>query len=148
MNTATRKRPCGHPDCSVSTGIHDGLTFGCGELCENGFWQYPCDTCARAHEKRDGVPSGTYWPFPRPIWKRPVRWWLKFVYRHQLHYLVCSVTRSKRRRDESARRLNELFNKWGPTPVPGPRWLWWLYARWCWLVWFYLAWPVRKVRGW
>lgn len=56
-------RPCGHDDCSVSTGIHDGLTFGRGHLDENGFFDIPCATCARHAEARDGKPVGTYWPF-------------------------------------------------------------------------------------
>ncbi len=42
-------RPEGH-DCHVSTGIHDFLTFGTGEFCDNGFWEFPCGDCAREHE--------------------------------------------------------------------------------------------------
>lgn len=42
---------CGDPKCSVSTGIHDGLTFGSGNLDFNGFWEHPCNTCARWHEE-------------------------------------------------------------------------------------------------
>lgn len=40
--------PCGNPKCSCSTGIHDGLTFGSGELSTGGYWQFPCYVCARA----------------------------------------------------------------------------------------------------
>lgn len=66
---------CGHPDCSCSTGIHEtsdddgspaspwALTFGRGELDTLGYWEVPCAICARAGEKRDGVPEGSYWPF-------------------------------------------------------------------------------------
>ena len=40
-------RPAGH-SCSVSTGVHECLTFGTGNLDENGFWAIPCPECARA----------------------------------------------------------------------------------------------------
>ena len=66
--------PCGSGSCAVSTGIHDtsymrdtdppGLTFGSGELNANGYWSKPCPTCARAWEAKDGVPVGSYWPWP------------------------------------------------------------------------------------
>jgi len=49
--------------CSVSTGIHDGLTFGRGKLSDIGYWEYPCCQCARECEIRDGVELNTYWPF-------------------------------------------------------------------------------------
>jgi len=35
------ERPEGH-DCHVSSGVHDCLTFGTGELDDNGFWENPC----------------------------------------------------------------------------------------------------------
>lgn len=55
-------RPCGFDTCSVSTGIHDGLTFGKGTLDFNGFWSRPCAPCARAHEK--AYPEdGPCWPY-------------------------------------------------------------------------------------
>lgn len=41
--------PEGHK-CRVSTGIHDQLTFGTGYLSNNGFWEKPCNHCARAWE--------------------------------------------------------------------------------------------------
>lgn len=50
-------------NCSCSTGAHDELTFGYGNVSFHGFWQFPCSPCARWHEKRDGKPVGTYWPF-------------------------------------------------------------------------------------
>jgi len=53
-------RPAGHR-CSISTGIHDYLTFGTGHLDANGFWQHPCFECARAHEEQ--FPEcGPCWP--------------------------------------------------------------------------------------
>lgn len=55
--------PCGNEECCVSTGIHEGLTFGSGEVDPHGFWERPCSPCARAAERRDGVAVGTYWPF-------------------------------------------------------------------------------------
>lgn len=61
------ERPCGNPECSVSTGIHEGLTFGSGHLDSWGFWSVPCQTCAREAEQRDGVEPNTYWPWPHPV---------------------------------------------------------------------------------
>jgi len=51
---------CGHPNCAVSTGIHEGLTFGRGVLDFNGFWSIPCATCAREWERKH--------PKDRPCW--------------------------------------------------------------------------------
>ena len=53
-------RPVGHM-CSVSTGIHDCLTFGRGKLNGNGFWSKPCPECARAHEQQFSE-DGPCWP--------------------------------------------------------------------------------------
>lgn len=47
-----KQRPCGNSDCSVSTGIHEGLTFGSGELDNNGYWEKPCKICAAGWEKK------------------------------------------------------------------------------------------------
>ncbi len=55
------KRPEGHV-CHLSTGIHDCLTFGTGDLDANGFWEYPCWECARKHE-REFPECGPCWPF-------------------------------------------------------------------------------------
>ena len=51
-----------HKNCGISTSIADFLTFGMGRLDENGFWEYPCYDCARAHEKEhpEDFPC---WPF-------------------------------------------------------------------------------------
>lgn len=54
-----------HDKCSVSTGIHEGLTFGQGELDQHGYWEFPCPSCARYKEWRDEVPFNTYWPFTK-----------------------------------------------------------------------------------
>ena len=54
-----------HSKCAASTGIHDGLTFGQGELDKNGFWEFPCESCARFHEYFDDEPFNTYWPFTK-----------------------------------------------------------------------------------
>ena len=53
---------CGNPHCAISTGIHEGLTFGSGDLDFNGFWENPCGPCARAWEKAHPE-SGACWPF-------------------------------------------------------------------------------------
>ena len=59
---SARKRPCGNPECTVSSGIHEGLTFGSGTICFNGFWSNPCAICARDYERRH--PEATpCWPF-------------------------------------------------------------------------------------
>ena len=61
-------RPAGH-SCSVSTGIHECLTFGSGRLDESGFWERPCEACARAHEEQ--FPEcGPCWPHTQEQLKR------------------------------------------------------------------------------
>jgi len=54
--------PCGNHECAVSTGICESLTYGSGELDPNGYWEFPCNTCARAAELRHPE-SGSCWPF-------------------------------------------------------------------------------------
>ena len=49
-------------ECFVSTGICDSLTFGSGKLDHNGYWEKPCEVCARAHEIRCPE-DGPCWPF-------------------------------------------------------------------------------------
>lgn len=60
------KKPCGNPDCSVSTHIGDCLSFGSGKLDECGFWEFPCRICAKAAENRDRANGDLdympYWP--------------------------------------------------------------------------------------
>ena len=63
-------RPCGNPKCTVSTGMAEELTFGSGKLCDNGYWEVPCKVCARAAEKKDGVPLNSYWPFDKESQKK------------------------------------------------------------------------------
>jgi hypothetical protein len=54
---------CVDPEnCKVSTGICDRLTFGAGKLDEYGYWEIPCDHCARKHE-RDNPNDGECWPW-------------------------------------------------------------------------------------
>ena len=55
---------CENPKCSCSTGIHEGLTFGSGELDDWGYWEEPCDVCARAYEK-NYPDAGKCWPFSK-----------------------------------------------------------------------------------
>lgn len=55
-------RPCGSPDCHVSTGIHEGLTFGSGELDQYGYWEKPCAVCARQAEE-DDPQQYPCWPY-------------------------------------------------------------------------------------
>ena len=53
---------CGNQGCGVSTGIHEGLTFGSGQLDFNGYWENPCPTCARKHEEKHPE-DAPCWPF-------------------------------------------------------------------------------------
>lgn len=56
-------RPCGNDDCAVSTGICERLTFGHGDLDDLGYWEIPCEVCARDHERRHPE-DGACWPPP------------------------------------------------------------------------------------
>jgi hypothetical protein len=47
--------------CGVSTGICERLTFGGGELDDYGYWEFPCDECARENEK-NYPEDGECWP--------------------------------------------------------------------------------------
>lgn len=49
-----------HKGCGVSSGICGRMTFGSGELDPNGYWEFPCKPCARAH-KADH-PDCEVWP--------------------------------------------------------------------------------------
>lgn len=53
---------CGQRECCVSTGIHEGFTFGSGRLDFYGYWEIPCHICAREHERRFPE-DGRCWPF-------------------------------------------------------------------------------------
>ena len=57
-----KERPCGNPECGVSTHIGDVLSFGSGELDPNGFWEFPCVACAAEYKKRH--PLEDVWPDP------------------------------------------------------------------------------------
>lgn len=37
------EHPSNRCNCHVSTGIDDILTFGTGQLDDNGFWEHSCD---------------------------------------------------------------------------------------------------------
>ncbi len=38
-------KACGNPECAVSSDIVECLTFGSGELSDNGTWEFPCKIC-------------------------------------------------------------------------------------------------------
>ena len=63
-------KPCGRSECGVSTGIHEGLTFGLGTLDDHGYWSTPCPACARDWEARHPQ-DGPAWPFRRPEVSQP-----------------------------------------------------------------------------
>lgn len=53
-------KACENPNCGISTGICEKLTFGSGVLDDYGYWEHPCYECARAwemlqSEKNNGV---------------------------------------------------------------------------------------------
>lgn len=54
---------CGRPECKVSQSIAEQLTFGVGFDFENGFFDEPCELCARAWEKLH--------PEDAPCWPPP-----------------------------------------------------------------------------
>lgn len=62
MNTRRPLPACGNVDCGVSTGIHEGLTFGYGRITFCGFWEFPCAPCARAYELKNPK-ERECWPF-------------------------------------------------------------------------------------
>lgn len=88
----TPVKPCGNPRCSCSSGIHEyddgttvgtrfvpghywaGLTFGTGPDAY-GYWEEPCDACARRHEE-EHPEHGPCWPFAEryddPAWEREI----------------------------------------------------------------------------
>jgi len=78
---------CGHKDCTVSIGIHDGLTFGRGRVDDYGYFEFPCYVCARENEKIDKVPLGAYWPFPMKKEKTK----LKFIFDINRHVAKYSI---------------------------------------------------------
>ena len=43
-------RPCGDPRCGTASGVAEEMTFGHGDLDDNGYWEYPCAVCAAAFE--------------------------------------------------------------------------------------------------
>lgn len=53
MSEPKRKKPCGNPNCSATSNIAEDLSFGSGEMDNNGFWERPCAICARAYEKEN-----------------------------------------------------------------------------------------------
>lgn len=60
---------CSNNECSTSTGVHGGLTFGSGRLTDNGYFEFPCGLCARAWETEHAIDKHheddiECWPFP------------------------------------------------------------------------------------
>jgi hypothetical protein len=60
------KNGCTDPKCCSSSGICGAVTFGSGTLDEFGYWEVPCDQCARAWEKAH--PGSFAWPRLRILW--------------------------------------------------------------------------------
>ena len=57
---------CSNPECCASTGICGSATFGSGELDKYGYWEFPCNECARAYEAL--YPGEYAWPRQRILW--------------------------------------------------------------------------------
>lgn len=55
-------RYCGNEGCSASTGICDSITFGSGELSNNGYWERPCVICAAVAVRFGTYPEDRVWP--------------------------------------------------------------------------------------
>lgn len=53
---------CGAKQCSISRARHGGLAFGSGPQDMGGYWQRPCEICARAFEQTHPA-EGACWPF-------------------------------------------------------------------------------------
>ena len=62
-------KPAGHT-CTASSGIHEGITFGTGDLDYYGYWEHPCGECARAWEEQYPK-DGPAWPFDPEYLERP-----------------------------------------------------------------------------
>jgi hypothetical protein len=51
---------CGNPECNCSSTIAEQVSFGAGRLDPNGFWEFPCWTCAK--EFQHTYPHYYVWP--------------------------------------------------------------------------------------
>jgi hypothetical protein len=58
----TFQRPKGHEQHFASSTIAEDLSFGYGELDDNGFWEHGCYECARAYEQQFPE-DGNCWPY-------------------------------------------------------------------------------------
>lgn len=99
---------CGNPKCCVSTGIHDGLTFGSGELDYNGFWEKPCHVCARGYEKMK--PSAApCWPYKdnRTVWKKVYVWCANL----RLRYLSWKFEYYLAKANKITNKINKIADK-------------------------------------
>lgn len=61
MGIPVKDGGCGRPDCMATSSIAEMLSFGSGELDNYGFWEFPCEQCARAFEKLEPE-YGPCWP--------------------------------------------------------------------------------------
>jgi len=68
MSSAKTFPACGNDGCTISSGICGALTFGHGELDDDGYWEHPCILCASAWLRwDDGEEDTEVWPKPPPI---------------------------------------------------------------------------------
>jgi hypothetical protein len=54
---------CGDPECGISSGYAEEVTFGQGEPENeffNGYWEKPCLICAQGWKKK--YPEDSVWP--------------------------------------------------------------------------------------
>ena len=64
--TALHSLACSLSDCRMSRGICDALTFGSGKLDPHGYWEIPCEACAREWESKHPE-DGQCWPYAENI---------------------------------------------------------------------------------
>ena len=53
---------CNNNKCGTSSIGPDSFGFGAGRLNTNGFYEFPCDACARAFEEKHPEYKGRCWP--------------------------------------------------------------------------------------
>lgn len=60
MNGNIRYRMHDEMHCSFSTGMDGSITAGRGALDGNGYWEFPCNTCAQRAEQRLALDGKKY----------------------------------------------------------------------------------------
>jgi len=108
----SKERPCGNPECSISSNIAEILSFGSGDLDPNGFWEFPCAICAADYKRKH--PLEDVWPDPSDPQKFvslraeiTVEYDVNPEWEHKTDDIAEII------RLESNKRLHDLLNKYG-----------------------------------